>query len=132
MSQENVDALERAVEAFNRRDVDAVLEELDPEVEWRPLFQVLLGGEATIYWGREGYRDFIRDVFEVFDEIRGMTKDQRVSRLRGHPSSCRRSGGRRRMQPNRRETHASRRSGRSLTGRRLHRWYGQGARRRSS
>jgi len=33
------------------------------------LFQALLGGEATVYRGHDGYREFIRDVFEVFAEI---------------------------------------------------------------
>jgi hypothetical protein len=33
MSKENVEALKRAVEAATRRDVEALLEELDPEVE---------------------------------------------------------------------------------------------------
>jgi ketosteroid isomerase-like protein len=69
MSQENVETFKRAVEAFNRRDINAVLEELDPEVEWHPLFHLLLGGEATVYRGHEGYREFVHDVFEVFAEI---------------------------------------------------------------
>ena len=69
MSEENVVAFERAVDAFNRRDIEAVLEELDPEVEWHPAFQVLLGGEATVYRGHEGYREFIRDSLEVFPEF---------------------------------------------------------------
>ncbi len=34
MSQEDVEAFERAIDAFNRRDIEAVLKELDPEVEW--------------------------------------------------------------------------------------------------
>ena len=44
MSEENVEAAERAIDAVNRRDIEAVLEELDPEVEWHPMIQVLLGG----------------------------------------------------------------------------------------
>ena len=55
MSQENVQAAERAIDAVNRRDIEAVLEELDPEVEWHPMIQVLLGGEETMYRGHEGY-----------------------------------------------------------------------------
>ena len=61
MSKENVETYKRAVAAFNRRDIEAVLEELDPGVEWHPLFQVLLGGEVTVYRGHEGYREFVRD-----------------------------------------------------------------------
>ena len=36
MSQENVEAVKRAREAANRGDIEALLEELDPEVEWHP------------------------------------------------------------------------------------------------
>jgi hypothetical protein len=38
MSRENVETFKRAVDAFNRGDIDAVLEELDAEVEWHPVF----------------------------------------------------------------------------------------------
>ena len=69
MSEENVEAFKRGVDAFNRRDIDAVLEDLDPEVEWHPLFQVLLGGKATVYRGHEGYREFVRDNDSAFVEL---------------------------------------------------------------
>ena len=68
MSQENVEAIRRAVDAYNRRDLDALLEELDPEIEWHPLLQVLLGGEATVYRGHEGARELYRDLDEAFAE----------------------------------------------------------------
>ena len=35
MSQENVETVTRAIDAYNRRDVEAMVEEVDPEVEWR-------------------------------------------------------------------------------------------------
>ena len=47
MSQENVEAFRRAVAANNRGDYDAVLEEVDPGIEWRAVFQVKFGGQAT-------------------------------------------------------------------------------------
>jgi hypothetical protein len=34
MSQENVEVFKRAFDAINRRDADALVVELDPEVEW--------------------------------------------------------------------------------------------------
>jgi ketosteroid isomerase-like protein len=68
MSQENVEAVRRAFDAFDRGDIEAVLEELDPEVEWHPLFQVLLGGEAAVYGGHEGFREFQRETNEAFAE----------------------------------------------------------------
>ena len=48
MSQENVDAVRRFVDAYNRRDIEAMLEELDPEVEWHPAILALVEGEATV------------------------------------------------------------------------------------
>jgi ketosteroid isomerase-like protein len=69
MSKENVETFKRAVEAANRRDVEALLEELDPEVEWRPGMPALLGGEATMYRGREGVRELWRDLYAAFIEI---------------------------------------------------------------
>ena len=44
----------RGVEAYDLRDIDALLEDLDPDVEWHPVLQVLLGGEATVYRGHRG------------------------------------------------------------------------------
>jgi ketosteroid isomerase-like protein len=69
MSQENVEAIRRATDAYNRGDIDAVLEELDPKIEWHPLLQVLLGGEATVYRGHEGVRELYRDFDEAFTEL---------------------------------------------------------------
>ena len=69
MSQENVDAFERFVHGFNRRDVEAMLEELDDGVEWRPAAPVALGGEATVYRGHAGTPDGIRDLHESFAEL---------------------------------------------------------------
>ena len=69
MSKENVETVRRGFAAFNRGDIDALLEALDPDVEWHPLFQVLFGGrEATVYRGHEGYREFQRETNEAFAE----------------------------------------------------------------
>jgi ketosteroid isomerase-like protein len=68
MSQENVEAFERAIEAGGRFDVAALLEELDPHVEWHPALPASLGGQTTVYWGHEGARKLISDFEEVFAE----------------------------------------------------------------
>jgi uncharacterized protein len=44
MSQENVETVRRAYEAFNTRDFDAITEVGHPDVEWRPYLSDL-GGE---------------------------------------------------------------------------------------
>jgi hypothetical protein len=53
---------------FKRRDIEAVLERLDPEVEWHPGIAAQVGGEVTVYRGHDGYRDLIRDLDEAFAE----------------------------------------------------------------
>jgi ketosteroid isomerase-like protein len=42
---------------------------VDPEVEWRPAVQKMLGGEATVYRGHEGIREMLRDLSETLNEI---------------------------------------------------------------
>jgi ketosteroid isomerase-like protein len=69
MSQENVDAFRRGAEAYNRRDVEAVLADLDPEVEWHSALAIPFGGEATVSRGHDGVRDVIGEVFEALAEI---------------------------------------------------------------
>jgi ketosteroid isomerase-like protein len=69
MSQENVEAFKRAAQAYDRRDIDALLKELHPDVEWHPVLQVLLGGEATVYTGHQGVRALFRDVDATFAEF---------------------------------------------------------------
>jgi ketosteroid isomerase-like protein len=56
MSQENVETLKRALEAWEADDLDAFLAELHPEVEWHPSLEPALEGEATTYRGHEGAR----------------------------------------------------------------------------
>ena len=69
MSRENVESFKRANDAFNRRDVDALLAEVDPNVEVHPGMAALLGGEATVYHGHEGVRAWLRDNEEAFAEF---------------------------------------------------------------
>ena len=47
MSQENVETFKRASDAYNSRDVEAVLKTLDPEIEWHSAIMVPLRGEAA-------------------------------------------------------------------------------------
>ena len=69
MSQENVDAIKRGLEAMNRGDVDALLRELDPAIEWHMALQELIGGTAGVYHGHEGVREYLRDMDEAFAEV---------------------------------------------------------------
>jgi ketosteroid isomerase-like protein len=65
MSEENVAALKRGVDAYNRRDLDALFEELDPDVEFHPALAVLLGGEQTVFRGHQGIRESIQEEDEA-------------------------------------------------------------------
>jgi ketosteroid isomerase-like protein len=69
MSQENVEAFKRAVDAINRGDVEASLNELDPDVEFHAFMEELLGGEERVYTGYEGVREFYRDFSDHFNEL---------------------------------------------------------------
>ena len=69
MSQENVETFERVTEAYKRRDVEAMLADLDPDIEWHPGLLASLGGEATVYRGHEGIRELVRDHDEHFSEF---------------------------------------------------------------
>ena len=65
MSQENVETFQRAVDAYNGGDFDAVLEAFDPDVEWHPALAVLLGGERTVFRGHQGVRESIQEEDEA-------------------------------------------------------------------
>ncbi len=66
MSQENVEAFKRAVEANNRGDDDALLQEIDPDVEWHGVMGVMFGEEATVLRGHAGVLEYLRDLEEGF------------------------------------------------------------------
>lgn len=69
MSQQKVDSFKRFLDAYNRRDIEAMLEELDPEVEWHPAILTPLEGEPTVDRGHQGMREWVRDLDEVFAGI---------------------------------------------------------------
>jgi ketosteroid isomerase-like protein len=92
MSEENVDMVRRAFEAFNRTyaagttDLSEFLDFLDPNVEWVPIMAVL---EGTTYHGHEGMRRWIEDMKQDWaafeprpEEFRGLG-DDRVLALGG-------------------------------------------------
>ena len=69
MSEENVEVMRRGFEAGNRRDIEAMLDVLDPEVEWHSALVMSLEGEAAVYRGHEGIREFFRALDELFDKL---------------------------------------------------------------
>jgi ketosteroid isomerase-like protein len=67
MSQENVEVVQRAVEAYRRGDLDAFLEEVDDDVEFD--FSGVRGPYRGVYRGREGVRQLITAFREAWASI---------------------------------------------------------------
>ena len=89
MSQENVEIVRRATDAWNRGELDPE-EAYHPDVEFLPLRAATEGG----YHGLSGIEAFVSDTFEVFDkfddELR-VHRSRRVgARLGHHPCASER------------------------------------------
>ena len=69
MSQANVESFKRAFDAINRQDAEALVSELDPEVEWHGAILMAMGGDRTVYRGHEGVREWLRDLYETLSEF---------------------------------------------------------------
>jgi ketosteroid isomerase-like protein len=69
MPQSNMEAVRHAYEAFNRRDFDALLQVVDPEVEWHQFTQF---PDRATYRGSEELRDrfLTRQLVEQFGDFR--------------------------------------------------------------
>ncbi len=64
MSQEPEDLVRAAEEAFNRREIEAMVALVHPEIEW----ETGLPGTPT-YQGREGVRQLFRDIETAWDDL---------------------------------------------------------------
>jgi ketosteroid isomerase-like protein len=67
MSQENVELGLRALDAFDRRDVDAFVALLSPDVVWEENPE--LPGLREVYRGRAEVREWMVAVLEVFEDL---------------------------------------------------------------
>ena len=65
MSERNVDLLRRWIEAFNSRDIEAVIALCDPSVEFHSGFAAVGGG---VYHGHDGMRRWHRDLQGAWGE----------------------------------------------------------------
>ena len=70
MSQENVDRLRAALEAYNQEGPEAIIALLDPEVEWIADRSDM--GRVT-YRGRDGVRKSFEELYEGFDRLERRT-----------------------------------------------------------
>ena len=78
MSRENVETVQRAIEAWNADDLDAFLAELDAGVAWHPAIQPGLEGNATAYHGHAGAQKIWRqDRGEAWERLTNRPQELR-------------------------------------------------------
>src|SRR3977135_1036283 len=73
MSHENVELLHRAIDAFNRRDLEAYLALQDAGVEFTP-YERAVGGLGP-YRGHDGVRTWWEESFEAFPDLTAKLDD---------------------------------------------------------
>jgi len=64
----NLALVRRMIDAFNARDLDAMLEQADESFEYD--WSRSLGLYAEVYRGPEGFRRFVDEQWSMFDEFR--------------------------------------------------------------
>jgi ketosteroid isomerase-like protein len=64
MASANVEIIRRGLDAYNKGDVEAMLETADPDIEFVPLRSLVVGGS---YRGHEGIRQFFEDLDEEWE-----------------------------------------------------------------
>jgi ketosteroid isomerase-like protein len=67
MSQENVESIRQAVDAFNRGDADTFVALASPEVEWEDA--MFWSGVTRTYRGRDELRGWFNEVGEAWESI---------------------------------------------------------------
>ena len=69
-SQEAMERLRLAIDAFNRRDLDAMLRWNHPDVVYQTAI-ASMEGEEGVYHGHEGVRQWSRDLDEAMEDLHG-------------------------------------------------------------
>ena len=67
MASQNLEALRRATDAFNARDLDGFLSQCDPDIELQSRFSVV-GGTAH-HHGHEGVRRWHQDLTDAWEYL---------------------------------------------------------------
>jgi uncharacterized protein len=73
MSQETIELARQVMEALGKRDLSALLDSADPEVEWHSFFAQL--GEGGVYRGHNGTREYMRDLGDAWEIVRADVDD---------------------------------------------------------
>jgi ketosteroid isomerase-like protein len=75
MSQQNVEAFRRGVAAYNRGNVEPMVEVSHPEIEWYPLSAEVEGG--VCFRGHEGLRHWFANLHATFEEFEASVDEVR-------------------------------------------------------
>jgi ketosteroid isomerase-like protein len=67
VSEQNVELHRRVLEAFNRRDIEAMIACLDPSCEYHPLLSAI---GVTVYHGHECLRSWFEQLDDAWEELR--------------------------------------------------------------
>jgi ketosteroid isomerase-like protein len=72
MSEENVELSRRVFETLNRGDIDAAIENFEPDVEWVPPASM---PERRTHHGREEARKHLMELLDPWDDFRFELED---------------------------------------------------------
>ena len=78
MSQENIAAIVRMVEARNAGDRETIFKSIDPDAEWQPTG--LFVDDPGIYRGREEIMRYLESLDRELDELRFEVQGRRRDR----------------------------------------------------
>jgi ketosteroid isomerase-like protein len=73
MSEENVEVVRQAYEAFSHAGLDGLLEHFHPDIEYD--LMAAIGPFAGMYYGRAAVRSFLADYFESWDYVQMVPED---------------------------------------------------------
>jgi ketosteroid isomerase-like protein len=75
MSRENVEIAERAMDAFNRRDLNAYNDLFTQDFEWFPALPSTVEGDG--YLGSEGIEKYFGEINDTWEEFRVIAEEYR-------------------------------------------------------
>ena len=75
MSQKNVEVAEAVIDAYNRRDLDAVVALGTADFEWLPATARIIEGGG--YSGRAGFESYLVEIDSTWEELRAVPTEFR-------------------------------------------------------
>jgi ketosteroid isomerase-like protein len=75
MSQEDAEIAKQVVDAYNRRDIDAIVGLGTPDFEWLPATTRIVEGGG--YRGRDGFEAYLVEIGNTWEELRAVAAEFR-------------------------------------------------------